>query len=45
MFGFFKKVPVEETEAYKIGQRAASSFAEDLDTFMEGRFEPVEHKP
>lgn len=42
MFGFFKKkVPIEDTEPFKMGQRAANSYAEDLDTFMVARFEPV----
>jgi hypothetical protein len=42
MFGLFKKKQkIEDTDAYKMGQKAAASFADDLDDFMAARFEPV----
>ena len=45
MFGWLrnreKKVPAEQTEAFKLGRKAAASAAADLDRFMRRRFEPV----
>jgi hypothetical protein len=45
MFGWLrkreKKIPVEQTEAYKLGRRAGDSMAADLDRFMRARFEPA----
>ena len=44
MFGWRKRtkeIPVEETDAYKFGQRAANSMTSDLDAFMDRRFAGV----
>jgi hypothetical protein len=45
MFGWFrkrdKKAPVEQTEAYRLGRRAAETMIADLDRFMGRHFDPV----
>jgi hypothetical protein len=41
MLAWFKKQRPENTEAYKLGQKAGESMAADLEQFMSSRFEPV----
>jgi hypothetical protein len=42
MFGRFRsKQDPKLTKAFEMGQKAAQSFADDLDKFMEGRFKPA----
>ena len=45
MFGWFrkrdKKGPVDQSEAYRLGRRAAETMIADLDRFMGRHFDPV----
>jgi hypothetical protein len=44
MFNWFRRekpVPIEQTDAYRFGQRTGDSMAADLDAFVTRRFDPV----